>query len=774
MSILDFPRMNFKGIFKTNPCTANNDDVVPSVVTRDTNSLGPDLAGKDDDGVTEYLGQAVKMYNFSDDPAQGAKKKTFIRAGWNPYGDHVTTFEDTSISSVIYGPPSSPTANPVVDSATSTAADPIVGVSLEIIGTPTPNGSKSSTPMIVDLDPTGLVTTQLFIGGIRFSFKDDAGKQKQVDVLHDTRGYQDWLNFCSTVSTTSYGGEQDFVGIGCSWQFVIPAAKLPSYESFGLNSTGLKALLGQAQAAGGLAVRFRCYEVEPGLTDSYLDYQIQQGQFPSNPAYGYLVGTIGVWNADEPQSEPAGRKLQASYRSASPQQPILDKTDPGRPAMSWATGPAGETVTTVTGCAYPWMGPPALIGNVVVNVRQDPPLVSLDLIETFPKLGFRNPNGPQMPANPATPAKVPQGFDQPKQMAFVGAVELAVIPAGKTEAEAIRIAMVDYGYDDYSKYEDWGGIIDVSYDASLYPVIAQGQLILRGNAESPSGVNAGVTLIKETIIRIVTNDRTAYLAYDNAPYPFHIKVYERGGPATRDVTLYLNEYKNVVQLKPETKDNCSPSTDNQYRTNQSVGIRTGSLDAPPEMNPPPCPPADNQEEPSRLVFPASVTIPAGTTGWTPIMISPNPESGGGAAVLAFQPDQDYIYGTIPPKASDLMYALAPAGVPMWSTATYSSVRVYEKEDFSELYAKPGGLQWMDVYDNALRYYALIFPAMSAIIPLNSSSSITSPYNASSIKQRLNTPDSPMFYSTLNMPVTRTLSPPRIKLILDFIDQSQGT
>jgi hypothetical protein len=73
----------------------------------------------------------------------------------------------------------------------------------------------------------------------------------------------------------------------------------------------------------------------------------------------------------------------------------------------------------------------------------------------------------------------------------------------------------------------------------------------------------------------------------------------------------------------------------------------------------------------------------------------------------------------------------------------------------------------------LRYYALLFPAMSAIIPLNSSSSITSPYNASSIKQRLNTPDSPMFYSTLNMPVTRTLSPPRIRLILDFIDQSQA-
>jgi hypothetical protein len=630
----------------------------------------------------------------------------------------------------------------------------------------------------VDLDPTGLVTTQLFVGGIRFSFKDDTGQQKQVDILHDARGYQDWLNFCSTVSTTPYGGEQDFVGIGCSWQFVIPSAKLPSYESFGLTSVGLKSLLDQARSAGGLAVRFRCYEVEPGLTDSYLNYQIQQGQFPSNPAFGYLVGTIGVWYADEPQSEPAGRKLEASYRSASPRHYIEPSdNDKGRPPMSWATGPAGvkpmPTVTTVPGCPYPWMGPPALIGNVVVNVRQDPPLISLDVIETFPKLGFRNPNGPQMPANPALPARVPQGFDQPKRMAYVGAVELAVVPEGKTEAEAIPIAMVDYGYDDYGKYENWGGIVDVGYDAGLYQTIARGQLILRGNADFPSQVNAGVTLIKETVVRVVTNDRTAYLEYDNAPYPFQIKVYERGSPTTRDVTLYLNEYKNIVQLKPKTQDNCAPSTNNQYRTNQSVGIRTESLNAAPDLNPPPCPPADNQEEPSRLLFPASMTIPAGTTGWMPVMVSPNPASGGGAAVLAFQPEKDYIYGTIPPRGPGLMYTLGPAGVPMWSNATYSSVRVYEKEDFSSLYAKPGGLQWMDVYDNALRYYALIFPAMSAIIPLNSSSSITSPYNASAIKQRLNTPDSPMFYSTLNMPVTRTLSPPRIRLILDFIDQSQA-
>lgn len=779
MSILDFPRLNFRGQFVTNPCTANNDDVVPAVVTRDTNSLGEDMAGMNDDQASQYLSGCVKMQNYDSPPGV----KPFIRAGWNPNGDHATTFENTTIQSVVYS---------AGKSASTSAADPMVGVSFEIIGTPNPNGSYSSRPMICDLDPTGLVTTQLYVGGIRFSYTDDKGQLQKIDALHDTRAYQDWLNFFSTVSPAGYGGEQDFVGIACMWQFVIPAAKLPTYASFGLTSPGLQALLQQAQSAGGLAIRFRCYEVEPGLTGAYLNYQIQQGQVIANPAYGYLVGTIGIWNSDEPQSEPAGRKLEATYRAASPTL-YIDPTDPdqGRPAMSWATGPVSvksmPTIVTLPGGQYPWWNntfkgspPPALIGNVVVKVQQNPPVISLDLIETFPKLGFRNPKGPVMPTNLADPAVVPQGFDQPKQMAYVGDVELAVIPAGGTEADAIRVADIDYGFGDYSKYEDFGGIVDVAYDASLYPTIAQGQLILRGNANDPAQVNAGVSLVKETIIRMVTDDRAAYMPLQDgeseviANYPVKVKVYERGGPTTADVSLYLNEYKNIVQLKNVATETCAPANGNQYRTNQSVDSRTAALTAPypTDNNPQQCPPTDIQPEPARLNFPASVTIPKGTTDWYSITVTPNQSADGGATVLALQPG-NYVYGTIPPSSPGGQSTLGVAGVPMWSNATYSAIRVYEYEDFSALYAKPGGLQWADVYENALRYYFLLFPAMSAMIPLNLESSITSPYAANLIKQRLNTPNSPMFYSTLNMPVTRTMSPPRIKLILDFIDQQSS-
>ena len=39
-----------------------------------------------------------------------------------------------------------------------------------------------------------------------------------------------------------------------------------------------------------------------------------------------------------------------------------------------------------------------------------------------------------------------------------------------------------------------------------------------------------------------------------------------------------------------------------------------------------------------------------------------------------------------------------------------------------------------------------------------------------IQQRLNTPDQPGFWNTYNMPVTRTMSPAKIKLLLAFIAQ----
>ena len=310
MSILSYPRLNFRGVFRTNPCTANNDDVMPSVVERDIDSFGSDLAGMTDDQIHDYLREQVMMsYQGSDTCI------AFMRSGWNLYGDHFTGFDDTVVTSVVTGPLPS-------DQFTTPAADPMVGQAVTVLGTVTGDPARRGEPILCDLDSTGLVTTQLWIGGLQLGSGGVSGNDaSQIVALmnFDTRAYQNWLNFNSSVG--SYGGEQNFVGIGCMMQFTIPASALPA--TVNTASKGTQALFAAGRAAAGLVVRFRCYEVEPQITDENLYATFQQGNAIDNPALGYLVGTIGVWQNGEPETEAAGRKLQATY------------TPNGRPTMSW-------------------------------------------------------------------------------------------------------------------------------------------------------------------------------------------------------------------------------------------------------------------------------------------------------------------------------------------------------------------------------------------------------------------------------------------------------
>jgi len=227
---------------------------------------------------------------------------------------------------------------------------------------------------------------------------------------------------------------------------------------------------------------------------------------------------------------------------------------------------------------------------------------------------------------------------------------------------------------------------------------------------------------------VVTDDRALYLAPGAANQVVRLKVYQRGGPTTSDTVIYPLEYANIIQTEPPPAQACADGV----RPNQTV----------------------SSESPGILTFPAQVTIPAGQgySDWFEIEISA-PASG--ATVLSYQVNTT-VFGD---------------SVPAWTTCNYSSIRVYAADDFSALYAK-GPLQWSDVYANVLRYYALIYPAMSKYIPLNLSDSIVQ--HGALIKQRLNLPGSPGFFTTLNMPLTRTMSPAKVQLVLDFIDQqTQG-
>jgi hypothetical protein len=694
MSILSFPRINFSGVFNTNPCTCNNDDVEPEVVQRDSDTFGPDVSSMSDDQIFAYMRQPV---NMSYKP--GEKPLPFIKSGWNLYGDYTTTFDNAVVTSIVNGPGAA---------ITSRAADPLIGEAVALLGSVSNDPQRRGDPMLCDLDPTGLVTTQLWIGGLQFGANQYSSSSGPFgpQFNFDTRGFQNWLNFFSTIGAQPYGGEQNFVGIGCTMQFAIPSSALPPAIDF--PSLALVSFVEAARAAGGIVVRFRLWEVEPQIMDKNLQPQFANGQAQENPALGYLVGTVGVWGSGEPASETAGRKLTCPFP---------------RPEMTYAD-PQGNNQTTWPPQANPWTQfpspgpPPALIGNAVALVQPAQPVISLDLSGSFPKYGYRNPNGPQQPDS--------QGFSAPKFKASFGNVELAVIPAGSSTP--VSIAPIDYGLANYATYEDFGGIVDLPFDPALAPTIKTGTLVVRGT--SNSSINAGTILLQETPLRVVTDDRATYWL-PNSTNTIGLKVYDRGGATTADTTIYLYEYFNVIQQLTNVPDTVRP--------NQTVQQDTRGL----------------------LKVPSQITIPAGQgfTDWFPVQVSAVQS---GATILAFQTDPTQFGQGNPNNIT---------GVPCWSYATYSSIRIYTNDDFSHLYSNPP-LQWQDVYDNVLRFYYLVYPAMSMFISLNMEDAIMQ--NAPLILTRLNTPDQPTFWTTYNMPVTRTMSPAKIQLLRAFIAQQTGS
>ena len=683
MSVLSFPRINFRGVFRTNPCTSNNDDVMPRVVNRDADTLGSTLAGMADSQIEAYLREQVVMSN-NPPSTQNPNPKclAFIRAGWNLYGDFTTSFEDTLVTSVVYGPDAA-------DRVTTATQDSLIGQPVQLLGELTDDPARRGTAMICDLDPTGLVTTQLWVGGLQIG---------DIVLDHDTRAFQNWLNFNSTVG--SYNGEQNFVGIGCTWQFAIPASALPAPDAS--MSASLQALLKAANQAAGLVVRFRTFEIQPELRDEQMSAVFNKGQAIDNPAVGYVVGTIGFAEIGEPETETAGRKLTVPYT---------------RPLMAWI-GPGGAS-GSVPGAPVPWGAPPALIGNAVACVHESMNVVSLDLVGTFPKYGFRDPDGPGMPSA--------RGFGAPKQMANVGKVVLGVIPAGGSQPDTL--AVIDYGLTDYSSYEDFGGIVDVKFDRAKASEIAAGTLVVQSIAPP----NNNVTLLKEATLRVVTDDRSMYLLPGAAKQSFRVKVYDRGGPTKAATPLYLYEYRNFVQ--PQSGNTCRDGV----RPNQTV-VQPDSRDNQPILKLPANP----------------IEVPAGQgfSEWFTFTFSTN---AAGATILSVQ-TQNVEFGVN-----------GVVGVPTWTTATYSAIRIFPDEDFSALYVN-GILNWNDVYEQALRYYYVLFPAMSRLIPLNYPDFLVT--QGDIVKLRLNTPTDAGFLTTSNMPPTRTMSPAKVKLILDFIAQQQ--
>ncbi len=265
MSVLDAPRVYFRGQMTWDPMVTNNFDVLYDLDTGKP-KLGNGTAA-------DYREQA---------------RQTIVQGNWNVHGTHRSTFVETTVTGVDLG------AGREVD-------DPLVGVPVSFTG------------MLVDLDPYGATSSQLFFD--QLSCGIDGGCQ--VRAIRNGPVVARRINFARNSGYRVIAGVASVV-----WQASFVAGDRLAIRPHG--SPVLEALAGLVEAgdAKGVTVRFNAYRTAYYGTDSptpqqaeELAAQIAAGGFHPNPARSVIVGVIGPWLDGEPPAVPADRVLARATRS---------------------------------------------------------------------------------------------------------------------------------------------------------------------------------------------------------------------------------------------------------------------------------------------------------------------------------------------------------------------------------------------------------------------------------------------------------------------------
>lgn len=259
MSVLDTPRIYFRGQMTWDPIVTNNYPQFYDLATSKP-TLGAGTA-------TDYRERA---------------RQAVTRGNWNPHGTHRSTFFETTVTGVDAG------GGPRAD-------DALVGVPISFTG------------KLVDLDPYGATTSQLFFDELSCGI--DGGPE--IVALGSAPMAARRINFARNRGYTYVAGRASVM-----WQASFAAGSGVSVRPHGSAVlAGIQDLLGHDDIVG-LTVRFNAYRTvyydteaptsqqEQGLAD-----QIAEGGFHPNPARSLVVGVIGLWREGEPPSVPGDRVL---------------------------------------------------------------------------------------------------------------------------------------------------------------------------------------------------------------------------------------------------------------------------------------------------------------------------------------------------------------------------------------------------------------------------------------------------------------------------------
>lgn len=348
MSVLEIPRIYFKGEIAWDPVTTNN---YPSDDPR-----AP--AGYDEADCDSTL--SGKTVTSADVAAfRTAAIDEVARGSWNPDGTYRSPFFGVEISGVDVG-------------EGLDTGDPFVGAPVSFTG------------MLVDSEPYGAYSSQLFFDDMSFGIPGGC----RIYGKRVTRYSDRYINFAANPSNSMIAGVASVM-----WQTCFDKSAGLQIDAF--DSAALAALAAAVDDPDvlGVTVRFVTYETvyydDPTLSNGApatraaaqaLQAKLRAGGFQPNPARSLLVGTVGLWRRGEPIHEPGERALLTTM--------IPIETAGGTAACGTAFARVGgDRITLDLSNFLPWadrVPNKVALGDLQIVAADPPPVVAIMDVATIP------------------------------------------------------------------------------------------------------------------------------------------------------------------------------------------------------------------------------------------------------------------------------------------------------------------------------------------------------------------------------------------------------
>ena len=351
MSILEFPRIYFRGAVAWDPVTTNNYPVDKAPAAYDEDDCDSTLDR------SPVLGPQVAGFR------QAAIDEVLSKGNWNPDGSYRCPFYDTYITGVDLGDG--------LDTTDSFATAPV-----------------GFSGMLVDCEPYGAFSSQLFFDDMSFGIQGGCRIHgRRIERISDR-----FINFNANPSNNMIAGVASVM-----WQTCFAKAdglQIDAHDSRALQR--LQAYMADDDVLG-VMVRFVTYRTvyynDPALSNkspataaaaTAHQAALNAGGFQPNPARSLLVGTVGLWRRNDMLTEPSDRALIATMATV----PGYPSPQKGGPVVATAFARAtGKGLALDFSNTIPCMDratDKVDLGTLTLTAADPPPAVAIARVADIP------------------------------------------------------------------------------------------------------------------------------------------------------------------------------------------------------------------------------------------------------------------------------------------------------------------------------------------------------------------------------------------------------